>query len=150
MFKKRYLQTIALALVAVFSISIITPSTALARRYYRHYHRHGWSSGDTWRTIAGVGALVYIASRAASASSTPQYQILDYDPYKAQFRRDLDNAESALWLKIKDLEPGEYYIQYEKGSTARRIKKFCKNLPYDFEYVGVDDEAKQVYFNKLQ
>lgn len=147
MFKKRYLKSIALALVATLSLSMFTPSAALAHRYY--HHRHGWSSGDTWRAIAGVGVLAYIASRAASSSSSPSYQVMDYETYKAKFIRDMDNAESALWLKIKDLEPGEYYIQYERESTARRIKKFAKNLPYDLEYIGVDDEAKQVYFNKL-
>ena len=103
MLKKRYLKSIALALVATLSLSMFAPSAALAHRYYRH-HRHGWSSGDTWRAIAGVGVLAYIASRAASSSSSPSYQVMDYETYKAEFIRDMDNAESALWLKIKDLE----------------------------------------------
>lgn len=145
MLKKRFSKITAIALMTVLSTSMFVPSMALAHPRYRH-HSH-WSSGDTWALVGGLGLLGFLASQA-SRESVPV--VIDYDTHKANFIRELDDAESALWLKIKDLEPGEYYIQYDKGSTARRIKKFCKNLPYDFEYVGIDAEAKQVFFNKLQ
>lgn len=142
MLKKRFSKFTAIALMAVLCVSMFVPSMALAHHRYRH-HSH-WSSGDTWALAGGLGLIGYLASRSYSAPV-----IVDYDTHKANFIRNLDTAESALYLQIRDIKPGEYYIEYTKGSTVRRIKKFCKNLPRDYEYVGVDKKAKIVYFNRL-
>ena len=159
--KKRFL---ALFLVTTFISSAFAPTVALAHRHYRdyrpyrYYHsRHHWDSDDTWVALGLLGLIGYAANQQ-SRVHYPDYQVVQVNPEtaeeryereKIEFIRDMDKNEYELWNKIKTQKPGEYFINYSKGSTARRIEKFAKTLYQDLEFVRNDEENKIVYFNKL-
>lgn len=156
--KKRFL---ALFLVTTFVFSAFAPTVALAHKHYRpyryHHHRHHWDSHDTWVALGLLGLIGYAASQQSSVSY-PDYQVINvapetseerYERKKIEFINKMDDKEFELWNQIKKLEPGEYFINYSRASTARRISKFAKTLYKDIEFVANNEEDNIVHFNKL-
>lgn len=152
MLKKRFLKLMSLAVAVLVSSSMLVPSLVLAHRPppppppYRHHH-DGWSSSDTWGLI-GIGVLgAIIASNSRSSTRVVQ----DYPTYKANFVASLDDEERYIFYQMYDTEPGyRYVLSYDRDVSARRAKKIATKLYYDFNFLYIDKESKQVYFDRLE
>lgn len=152
MLKKRFLKLMSLAVAVLVSSSMLVPSLVLAHRPpppppHYHHHHGGWSSGDTWGLV-GIGVLGAII---ASNSRSSTHVVQDYPTYKANFIASLDDEERYIFYQMYDTEPGyRYVLSYDREVSARRAKKIATKLYYDFNFLYIDKESKQVYFDRLE
>ena len=152
MLKKRFLKLMSLAVAVLVSSSMLVPSLVLAHRPpppppHYHHHHGGWSSGDTWGLV-GIGVLGAII---ASNSRSSIHVVQDYPTYKANFIASLDDEERYIFYQMYDTEPGyRYVLSYDREVSARRAKKIATKLYYDFNFLYIDKESKQVYFDRLE
>lgn len=144
--KRRYIASI---LALVMTLTVLAPSAALARpRYHRHHHHHS-------RYLWGLGlGLVggYMLHNNTNQPVASRIAVYDYNMYKQDFVNDLNDAESAVYVELSELEPNEdgrcYRLPYDKGSTKRHIQKITQKLYEDFQYIGVKEDF--IYFKKLK
>lgn len=131
----------------------LAPTAALARPYHRgghhgyhHHHHHHHHGGSGWGIALGA---IGIAGMIAAANQPRTKVFADYPTARAYYIGHFDKGESALWSSIRGLEPGDYEIKYDRGSTERRIRKFARLLNQDIMYTATDEDNQIVYFKKL-
>lgn len=156
---KRYFKKLSVALLVCFASVFVVSPLALARGgppphhgphhppppVHHHHHHHGPSTAEIMGIIIGMNAVDYFVNRNSYYSYVP----MDYDTMKSNFIGSLDDNERYLYYLIFDLDDGEYFMHYATNADARRIKKICNKLYYDFQYVGKDEDEGIVYFNKI-
>jgi len=169
--KRRLVKMVAGTLSAVMITYAVMPAAVFAayrpappppppHHGYHHHDRYHekWTKNDT-AVVAGLAALIGLL---ALANNNRQKQIPPSDPMSyAEFREKFANGLNAenrlLYDKMISCSAGEYRIAYTKPVMLKLIQKFCKKLPYDFQFVGArvvtmaDGSVKNyIYFNRLE
>jgi len=141
--KRRYIASI---LALVMTLTVLAPSAALAKPFRYRPHHHGYLLG------LGLGLVGGYALHNNTNQPVARIAVYDYNMYKQDFINDLNDAESAVYVELSELEPNEdgrcYRLPYDKGSTKRHIKKITQKLDQDFQYIGVKNNF--IYFKKLK
>ena len=170
---KRIVKVISGSLAAVMLNFAVLPAAAFAAHHHapppppqhgRHGHHHHdryhdkWTKNDT-AAVAGLAALIGLL---AIANNNRQKQIPPSDPmsyaeYRDKFANGLNVEDRLVYNKLISYPAGEYKTAYTKPETLKLVQKFCKRLPYDFQFVGTrvvamnDGSTKNyIYFNRLE
>lgn len=155
MLKKRYLKSIlviALMGTTLFPISLVQaysppPPIPCYHRHRHHPHYRGhYDRDNTWQVLAALGLFGIYYNNTHRSND---YVVEDYNTHRARFISSLDDDELDLYQRILTLDSGKYALRYDKAVNARRIKKLCRNLPNDFNYLGIDESKMIIYIEIL-
>ena len=168
--QKRFVRMVAGTLSAVMITYAFVPAAAFAAshrppppppRHGRHHHdryHDKWTKHDT-ATVAGIAALIGLLAIANHnrRNQTPPSDPMSYAEYRDKFANGLNDSDRLVYNKLISYPAGEYKSVYTKPETLKLVQKFCKKLPYDFQFVGtrvlaMDDGSTKnyVYFNRLE
>ena len=169
--QKRFKGMVAGTLTAVMLAHAFMPAAAFAAHHHTppppphhgHHHHHDyyhdkWTKNDT-AAVAGLAALIGLLAIANNnhRNQTPPSDPMTYAVYRDNFANRLSAEDQFVYNKLIALPAGEYKSAYTKSSTLKLVQKFCKKLPYDFQFVGTrvvamgDGSTKNyVYFNRLE
>ncbi len=161
-------KVISGSLAAVMLNFAVLPAAAFAAHHhhqpphrghhrYDRYHDH-WTKRDT-AAVAGIAAIIGLLAVANHnrRSQTPPSDSMSYAEYRDKFANGLNASERAVYNKLIGYPAGEYKTAYTRSETLKLMQKFCKRLPYDFQFVGTrvvtmeDGSTKNyIYFNRLE
>lgn len=168
--QKRFVRMVAGTLSAVMITYAFVPAAAFAASHRppppppRHGHHHHdryhdkWTKHDT-AEVAGIAALIGLLAIANHnrRNQTPPSDPMSYAEYRDKFANGLNDSDRLVYNKLISYPAGEYKSVYTKPETLKLVQKFCKKLPYDFQFVGtrvvaMDDGSTKnyVYFNRLE
>ena len=170
---KRFAKTMSGFLAAVMITFALAPTAAFAAHHHHqpprpqpphhhsHHHPHGhdkWTKHDS-AALAGVAAVIGLLALAnkQQRESTPPADPMSYAEYRDKFASGLNYSDQYVYNKLISYPAGEYKTPYTKPETLKMMQKFCKKLPYDFQFVGTrvvrleDGSIKNyIYFNPLE
>lgn len=141
--KKRltFLAVFAFAMCCV--LSVLAPSSALAR-----HHGHGGHRPPPHFRPPHYGWLWYPPFITSQIINRPTVTVVyDYNTYRQNFISGLDDEESALFIWLDSLPKGKHIEAYGKEVTKRRLKKIISALYKEYRYTGVQNGY--IYFEKL-
>ena len=167
--QKRFVRMVAGTLSAVMITYVFVPAAAFAAshrsppppKHGRHHHDHyhdKWTKHDT-AAVAGIAAMIGLLAIANNnrRNQTPPSDPMSYAEYRDKFANRLNDSDRLVYNKLISYPAGEYKTAYTKPETLKLVQKFCKKLPYDFQFVGtrvvaMDDGSTKnyVYFNRLE
>ena len=166
--QKRFVRMVAGTLSAVMITYAFVPAAAFAAshrppppRHGHHHHDHyhdKWTKHDT-AAVAGLAALIGLLAIANNnrRNKMPPSDPMAYAEYRDKFANGLNASDRLVYNKLISYPAGEYKTAYTKPETLKLVQKFCKKLPYDFQFVGtrcvaMDDGSTKnyVYFNRLE
>ena len=126
--------------------------------HHRHYRNHNrWTKHDT-AAVAGLAAVIGLLAVANHnrRSQIPPSDPMSYAEYRDKFANGLNAPERSVYNKLICCPAGEYKTAYTRPETLKLVLKFCKKLPYDFQFVDTrvvtmaDGSTKSyIYFNRL-
>ena len=132
----------------------------LPPRYVHHRHdrnHNRWTKHDT-AAVAGLAAVIGLLAVANhnQRSEIPPSNPMSYAEYRDKFANGLNAPERSVYYKLIGCPAGEYKTAYTRPETLKLVLKFCKRLPYDFQFVDTrvvtmeDGSTKSyIYFNRL-
>ena len=166
--QKRFVRMVAGTLSAVMITYAFVPAAAFAAshrppppKHGHHHHNHyhdKWTKHDT-AAVAGIAAIIGLLAIANNnrRNQTPPSDPMSYAEYRDKFANRLNDSDRLVYNKLISYPAGEYKTAYTKPETLKLVQKFCKKLPYDFQFVGtrvvaMDDGSTKnyVYFNRLE
>lgn len=158
--KKRFIKSIASVLSVIVLCSFVAPTAAFAWGHH-HHRRHHHHSKAWWvvPALIGVGVAIHNNSQKSRTETVHIREVedynysetSDYDTFKSNFIRSLDNSELKIYYSLQNLPPnkeGRSYKRYcKKDVDKRRLEKITTNLYEDYEFLRV--QGDYVYFKKL-
>ncbi len=168
--QKRLAKMIAGTLSAIMITYSLVPAATFAASHRppppppnhgRHHHdryHDKWTKNDT-AAVAGLAALIGLLAIANNnrRNQTPPSDPMSYAEYRDKFANGLSAEDRFVYNTLISYPAGEYKTAYTKPGTLKLVQKFCKKLPYDFQFVGTrvvameDGGSKNyVYFNRLE
>ena len=161
-FKKRLLKRVSVVLSVIMLVLATLPSAALAYypyygHGYHHHHRYDshWTKHDT-ATLAGLAGVIGLFALLNNGHKSIPSDPVSYAEYRDKYVAKLNPQEQHVCNQLLSYPAGKYKTAYTQESTVKMVKKLCKKLPKDLQFIGTravrftDGSVKNyIYFNRM-